>query len=116
MTPEEIRARQEEAKQLFNSWFESLPKEEAKAWLEAYQEDRAAMIKYLEEELAGCEALLWLARDCKPGDSPTAAVEAIRRKPDRTLEEAEALDAWDRIKNRPLSNYPSPSPSDRGFF
>lgn len=60
----------------------------------------------VEEHLAGLDAFLWLARDCGPGDDPWVAVESVRRKENKTLAEAEALGAWDRIKKKPLPKLP----------
>ncbi len=65
-------------------------------WLDAYVEEMDAKAAEAEETRAGLKALLWLTRGCAPSER-LRVVEAIRKKPQRTLAEAEALDAWDRI-------------------
>ena len=67
------------------------------AWTDAYIEDGDAKLVEVEERKSGLKALLRLTRECAPSERLTV-LEAIRRKPQRTLEEAEALDAWDRIR------------------
>ncbi len=80
------------------------------AWLDAYIEDMGAKADEAEETAAGLKALQWLTQACAPSER-LKAIEAIRRKPDKILAEAEALDAWDRIKDslpRRLSLKPPP--------
>jgi hypothetical protein len=102
MTPEEEAKISEATEQKIEGWFRSLSREEAYAWTDAYIEDKSAVLADAEQMLAGMKALQWLTRDCGPGTNPLALVESIRLKENKTLEEAEALDAWDRIKYKPL--------------
>jgi hypothetical protein len=100
MTPEEIAKVKQETEKLVRGWYQNLSAEEAAAWADAFEEDRLTEIANVEKELAGCRALRWLAKQCPPGTRLLEAVEMIRQKPQRSLAEAEALDAWDRIKNK----------------
>ena len=103
MTPEEGAKILEETERTINGWFQSLSREEAYAWTNAYIEDRSIVLADAEQMLAGMRAFMWLAGNCGHGVNPFALVESIRSKANRTLEEAEALDAWDRVKSKAMS-------------
>ena len=101
MTPKKRAKIRKQERKMLEGWIQELPLEEAAAWLEAHEQDLAAKLSEVEQEKAGYAALLWLAKLC--GTDPLEAVEIVRNKANRTIEEAEALDAWDRIKNKPIS-------------
>lgn len=110
MTPDELSKVEQESERRVNEWYQSLSREEASAWADAYEDDCVAKIIEAEEEVAGCKALLWLAKQCPPGAGALEAVEMIRQKPSRSLAEVEALDAWDRIKNKKMLYNPADRP------
>jgi len=97
----------EQTKELLARWIKDLSPEEALAWMDAHEEDLEAKMNKAQQEKADLEAVLRAARplvDEQGGTQGTIAdaMETIRRKEHKTLAEAEALDAFERIKNNPI--------------
>jgi hypothetical protein len=101
VTPEEGANVQKDAERLLTRWLEGLSPEEAMAWFEAYAQDCAGKIDELQSIKSDFEAIarVW------PAGTPTLgeAIETIRKKEKRTLVEAEALDAFARVRDRRTS-------------
>jgi len=92
-------------RKLLDGWIKSLSPEESKAWMNARIEDQVAEIDELEREMADAEFVLQVAAPLI-AENPNLltigdAMELLRKKKDRTLEEAVTLDAFDRIKDKP---------------
>jgi hypothetical protein len=92
-------------RKLLDGWIKSLSPEEAKAWMDARIEDQDVEIDELEREMADAKIVLQVAAPII-AENPNLftmgdAMELLRKKKDRTLEEAVALDAFDRIKDKP---------------
>jgi hypothetical protein len=92
-------------RKLLDGWKKSLSPEEAKAWMDARIEDQDAEINELQREMADAEVVLQVAAPII-AENPKVltmgdAMELLRKKKDRSLEEAVALDAFDRIKEKP---------------
>jgi hypothetical protein len=93
------------ARELLRGWIDSLSAEEAKAWMDAHIEDCDAEIDKLQREGADAEVVLQVAAPII-AENPNLltigdAMELLRKKKDRTLEEAVALDAFDQTKDKP---------------
>ncbi len=97
-------ARKEE--ELLAGWFRNLPEEEAEAWLDAHIEDLEALGDQAQTELGDWETVARVARPLireHPGMRLGEAIQIIRKKEHKTLAEAEALDAFQRILRRGLA-------------
>jgi hypothetical protein len=93
------------ARELLRGWIDSLSAEESKAWMDAHIEDCDAEIDKLQREGADAEVVLQVAAPII-AENPNLltigdAMELLRKKKDRTLEEAVALDAFDQTKDKP---------------
>jgi hypothetical protein len=94
MTPEEYAKIEHQEEELIKRWSGQLSKDELPAWLEARADDMGAKAQATEIEIAGLEALVWMMKHYQA--PPRAAIRTARDKSTKTLEEAEALDAWNR--------------------
>src|ERR1035441_4521711 len=99
LTPEERTEIEKENSELLTEWHRSLSSEEFQAWVQAHREDQAGKIAGLEQEDSDIEAVM---RIVEGHGNPIATIESVWRKDHRTLAEAEALDAFKRIKYKML--------------
>jgi hypothetical protein len=95
VTPEERAEIEKEQDELLAGWYRLLSREEAVAWVGAHIEDLQAKIAELEREDADWEAVMRISEGHR---NPIEAMESVSKKEQRTLAEAEALDAFKRIK------------------
>lgn len=85
--------------ELLDRWCEQLSPEEAVTWMDAHIEDMEDELAKLEQEKADFEAI---ARVMEGHKTMGEAINFIRKKEHRTLVEAEALDAFERVKDKPI--------------
>ena len=92
------------ADERLDTWCQQLSPDEALAWMDAHIEDLDEQYARLEQEKNDFEAIARLTREgLFPKDkSLTEAMDFIRKKEHRSLAEVEALDAFDRLKDKPL--------------
>lgn len=82
-------------KEMLSRWSDNLSPEEAKAWTEAHIDDLETGMEEALQEKADFEAVM---RVVQGHTNPLQALERLRKEERRTLAEAEALDAFERIK------------------
>lgn len=105
LTPDECARIEREERERLERWIKNLPPEEAVAWLEAHEDDLEAGIEVLVQEKADFTAIHRVVAPIiqkNPNMAVGEALDFIRKKDQRTLAEAEALDAFERIRNKPL--------------
>ncbi len=95
MTPEERARIEKDEEDKIKLWSEQLSKEELKAWLEASINDLGDKHAAVEIELHGRLALVWIADHCQM--PPLEALRFLRKKETLSLDETQALDAWDKF-------------------
>lgn len=104
LTPDEIAKIKRSELELLETWIKNLSPEESKTWLDAHSDDLETGLEALLEETADFTTILRVAAPIMqehPNMVLGAALEIIRKKDQRTLAEAEALDAFERVKNKP---------------
>jgi len=99
LTENEATEHLKKVNELLDRWCEQLSPDEAVAWMDAHIEDLENDLAKLGQEKADFEAITHIMKGHK---SLGEAINFIRKKEHRTLAEAEALDAFERIKDIPL--------------
>jgi hypothetical protein len=105
LTPNQLAKIEREERELPEGWIKRLSSEEAEAWMDAHEDDLERRIESMIQAKADFVAI----RQAIAGTIQEHAImeveealEVIRSKGQRTLVEAEALDALERIKNKLL--------------
>jgi hypothetical protein len=105
LTPDEHAKIETEERELIERWINQLSPEEAAAWMDAHEDDLERVMEAVIQERADFvairEALAPVIKE-HPRMGLVDALEFIRKKNHRTLAEAEALDAFERVKTKPL--------------
>ena len=105
LTPDESARIKREVQERLEGWTKALSPEEAEAWLDARIDDLEAEHEALVQEMADFTSIRQIVAPIireHPNMRVREALELIRKKHQKTLAEAEALDAFERIKNKPL--------------
>jgi hypothetical protein len=105
LTTDEIARIERDERERLEEWIKNLSPEEAEAWLDAHEDDLETGMETLMQEKADFVAIRKTVASIiqeHPNMGIGEALEFIRQKYKRTLPEAEALDAFERIKNKAL--------------
>jgi hypothetical protein len=95
LTKAETAAIIQQETELLAEWIKNLSPEESTAWLDAHVDELETKV---EESLLGVADFEAVMRIVQGHGNPIVAIAAVRNKEHRTLVEAEALDAFERIK------------------
>jgi len=98
-TPEQIAEKQREADEMVKELSEKLSPEEVDAWMDAYQEDLQRNIDELEYQAEWATEVLEILRAY---GGYANAVEAIKKKSDRTRAELKFLRTFNQLKRSGL--------------
>jgi hypothetical protein len=105
LTPDEIARIEKDERERLEKLVEHRSLEEAVAWLDAHEDDLETGMEALMQEKADLVAIQQAVASIiqeHPNMRREEALEFIRQKHKRTLPEAEALDAFDRLKGKRL--------------